>query len=243
MTKTNNAIPKRCFDVSGALIPEKFYNWVGWRKLSQKVKKDNNFECVMCNENGKLSIATCVHHKIPISKAPYMAIDESNLIPLCNECHNIVHAEKGGYKPKKSSYEKYQQATAIEVVYGGIGSGKTTYVQNNKTKNSFIWDFDYVMSAFGGVEVHERNYNLIPFIRDVQKLFIDKMLYMKLDKIFIIGTDRDKLEYFLNGVPNVTWVDMNVSPEEQYKRVSGRPNEEMYKKQIIKVANTREERW
>jgi 5-methylcytosine-specific restriction protein A len=52
------------------------------------------FECQKCKRRGKVSKATCVHHKKHLKDYPELALVDSNLISLCYACHNEEHPEK-----------------------------------------------------------------------------------------------------------------------------------------------------
>lgn len=71
-----------------------FYNSAVWiSKRSEILKRDNN-ECQRCKIKGKYSKAETVHHIKHLKDYPELAIEDDNLISLCNVCHNIVHPEK-----------------------------------------------------------------------------------------------------------------------------------------------------
>lgn len=77
---------------SGNVI--KFYKSKEWReKRAEIVKRDNN-ECQHCKARGKFSKVECVHHKKHLRHYPMLALTSSNLVSLCNVCHNIEHPEK-----------------------------------------------------------------------------------------------------------------------------------------------------
>jgi 5-methylcytosine-specific restriction protein A len=65
-----------------------------WRKLRAQ-KLDAEPRCEPCLAKGRLSQATTVHHRVPISKggAKY---DPANLQSVCDECHDQAH---GGRHP------------------------------------------------------------------------------------------------------------------------------------------------
>ncbi len=50
--------------------------------------------CDMCRKEGKLTPATVVHHRIPISERPDLGLDPDNLQALCFDCHEKVHGRK-----------------------------------------------------------------------------------------------------------------------------------------------------
>lgn len=82
----------------------KFYQSKEWRELRQKVLQDNHYECLHCRAKGKIKRAETVHHVNHVKDRPDLAltqytIDEhgnhiTNLVPLCNQCHNKEHPEK-----------------------------------------------------------------------------------------------------------------------------------------------------
>ena len=83
-----------------------FYNSREWRKLSKKVIKDGNSECLYCRKKGKVSAAVLTHHFNELKYRPDLAysltyVDEKGitrpqLIPLCHDCHEMTH-KRGKY--------------------------------------------------------------------------------------------------------------------------------------------------
>ena len=52
--------------------------------------------CEECQKAGRVTVATMVHHRVPIRDDPGSAFNESNLESLCASCHSALHPEKGG---------------------------------------------------------------------------------------------------------------------------------------------------
>ena len=80
-----------------------FYNEWSWRKLSAEIIKNGHNECEMCRRRGKYTPATLTHHVTPLRQAPELAYERSNLMPLCHDCHDMIHergayADRGGYR-------------------------------------------------------------------------------------------------------------------------------------------------
>lgn len=71
-----------------------FYTSSVWRRTRARVFKRDNRECQRCKREGKVSKATCVHHIKHLQARPDLALDTSNLISLCDTCHNLEHPEK-----------------------------------------------------------------------------------------------------------------------------------------------------
>ena len=68
--------------------------------------------CEQCDKNGKTTIATVVHHVVPIEDAKdimmmeRLAYDWHNLMALCDECHEIIHRSLGSCKKKGKRHTK-----------------------------------------------------------------------------------------------------------------------------------------
>lgn len=77
-----------------------FYNSLAWKKLASKIRKAKFYICEKC---GKINSKE-VHHIIPITESnvtdPNITLNESNLMLLCNECHNEIHNR---FKKSKSA--------------------------------------------------------------------------------------------------------------------------------------------
>ena len=73
---------------------EKFYKSKKWRRKRERVLKRDNYVCQKCKRYGKNVEATTVHHIKHLKNYPELALDENNLISLCERCHNKEHPEK-----------------------------------------------------------------------------------------------------------------------------------------------------
>jgi len=51
--------------------------------------------CEHCREDGRLTPATLVHHKVKLADGG--ANNWDNLLALCGECHSRLHARRGDY--------------------------------------------------------------------------------------------------------------------------------------------------
>lgn len=75
-----------------------FYVSTAWKKLRLEVLEEQNNECQMCKAKGRYRAATTVHHIKHVKEFPWLALTKSNLMCVCNECHNVLHPEKFKYK-------------------------------------------------------------------------------------------------------------------------------------------------
>ena len=81
--------------------PEKFYWTKEWRETRLLALRRDKYECQHCKRRGKYSRAECVHHIKEVKHFPIFALTLSNLISLCNLCHNIEHERVGPQNKEK----------------------------------------------------------------------------------------------------------------------------------------------
>lgn len=65
----------------------RFYASPQWIRLRDITLMRSNYQCQLCKQQGKVTPATEVHHKIPIRVDWSKRLDEHNLIALCHRCH------------------------------------------------------------------------------------------------------------------------------------------------------------
>ena len=93
-----------------------FYKTDEWKELRQEVLDDEHNECSECLKQGKYTRADCVHHINEVKKRPELALSkyyidkegnkQKNLVPLCNECHNIIHDKLGEWQKQNKFSNK-----------------------------------------------------------------------------------------------------------------------------------------
>ena len=64
------------------------YRYQRWRR-SQMI--DANWMCAKCRANGVIELATQLHHIQPRHLRPDLIMDEDNVLPLCDACHEKEH--------------------------------------------------------------------------------------------------------------------------------------------------------
>lgn len=77
-----------------AEIPDNFYHTTAWRNKRKEILKRDNYECQLCKEDGGYSKGNVVHHIEHLEDRPDLALDSSNLMTVCEACHNKLHPEK-----------------------------------------------------------------------------------------------------------------------------------------------------
>lgn len=72
----------------------RFYKTTAWLKKRQEILQRDNFECQQCKERGMQTQAQTVHHIIHLREDKSLSLTDSNLLSVCNTCHNELHPEK-----------------------------------------------------------------------------------------------------------------------------------------------------
>lgn len=72
----------------------KYYTYQ-WHKRSRLFLNTHPL-CVMCEQSGRVTAATCVDHKIPHQGDMTLFWDESNWQALCDSCHSTKTVKEDG---------------------------------------------------------------------------------------------------------------------------------------------------
>lgn len=67
-----------------------------WQRKRAAILRRDKYQCRECRRYGRTREATTVHHIKHRDEFPELALVDSNLISLCDSCHNKFHPEKGG---------------------------------------------------------------------------------------------------------------------------------------------------
>ncbi len=68
-----------------------FYSSAVWEKCREAILARDSYLCQQCLNAGVLTPATMVHHKVPLRTDWSKALDEDNLVSLCEACHGAAH--------------------------------------------------------------------------------------------------------------------------------------------------------
>ena len=73
-----------------------FYRGKAWKRKRAAILRRDGYLCQECKKYGRRRDAVTVHHIQHLDEHPELAREDSNLVSLCNACHNKMHPEKGG---------------------------------------------------------------------------------------------------------------------------------------------------
>ena len=85
------------------IAPEKtlkekgFYQSKAWRRTRLLVLQRDHYLCKHCLKRGRITRATEVHHIEELEEHPERALDLTNLVSLCWDCHE--QTKRRGAKP------------------------------------------------------------------------------------------------------------------------------------------------
>lgn len=90
----------------------KFYQTVAWRRKRKQVLRRDEYLCQQCKRYGKRTPAKIVHHVLHYDEYPELGLTGSNLISLCEKCHNKEHPEKAAEVLRRvREYSRYSPPT------------------------------------------------------------------------------------------------------------------------------------
>lgn len=90
---------------------DKFYSSAAWHHKRAAILRRDKHLCVECrrygrrDKNGQPVRAVLVHHIVEYEDAPELGLVDSNLVSLCEACHNKKHPDRAAKKGIPPRYE------------------------------------------------------------------------------------------------------------------------------------------
>lgn len=75
-----------------------------WKRKREKILRRDGYLCQRCKRYGRKVAATVVHHVVHYDDAPERAMDDANLVSLCDACHNREHPERAQNRGRPPRY-------------------------------------------------------------------------------------------------------------------------------------------
>lgn len=165
------------------------------------LRSDNAFypDHSECARLGRKVLATLVDHIRPVQRSGDMW-DEANYQSLCSACHARKSAREVGGRPLK------QDAVAKRrvVVTGPPGSGKTTFVEQQRRPGDLVWDLDALAAAIALMPDYPRPAFVVDVLSQLRAAFVRFLVERPSVSCFVIVADED------DGVRLATLLGANV---------------------------------
>ena len=68
---------------------DRFRGSAAWQRFRKWFRREHPL-CQLCDDDGRVEPATDIHHIVGIMQAPDRALDESNVVALCRDCHQRI---------------------------------------------------------------------------------------------------------------------------------------------------------
>ena len=126
-----------------------------WRNARVRYLTRNPL-CAICQQGGKVTIATVVDHIQPHKGNERLLCDEGNWQPLCKPCHDVKSFRHdtgfGGLQLTPAWMPKASKP--LIVVCGPPMAGKTHYVNQNAQPGDLVFDADIASQEKYGLPLH-----------------------------------------------------------------------------------------
>ncbi len=165
-----------------------FYRSREWTSLRMMLMAQRGPVCEMCGNLITNSTNLIGHHTEELTPENIhdhnISLNPDKVKLICRDCHDREH-QRFGY---------VNVGRQVLMVYGPPLSGKTTFVQQNKTRTDLVIDINQLFSAVTGLPEYDKPDSLLPIVRQVQAQLLDmvKTRFGKWSNAWIVGGYADK---------------------------------------------------
>jgi len=72
-----------------------FYKSYTWQKCRGTTLERDGYLCQVCLRGNIPTPADTVHHIVHLRDDPTLALEDTNLISVCRDCHETLHSDRG----------------------------------------------------------------------------------------------------------------------------------------------------
>lgn len=211
-----------------------------WRAFRADFLRRNPL-CVMCQEQGRITVATIVDHIRP-HKGDMALFWSGPFQALCKKCHDYktLHEDGGAEYGHASLMPSWLKASdKLIVVCGPPAAGKTTYVEQNALPNDMVIDLDKMSLDILGIPLlhttPEQRDGLIRKRNSLLSLFANgKTRHPKCWLIVTAGTFKQR-KYWREKSGQLVVLD--VDKYECKKRIEQRGITDAEKRQLVEAVD------
>ena len=207
---------------------QQFYKskaWEDFRKviIEERTDQDGFIHCAICGKPILKKYDLIIHHKKELDDLNVndvnVALNPDNVECVHFRCHNEIHDRfVKGHAPTYKPVQKH-----VYIVYGSPCSGKTTWVNDNATKNDLIVDMDNIWQMISINNRYDKPDALKGTAFDIRDKLFDIIKYRsgKWHNAFVISSgamkgDRERLQKRINADE---FIFIETSKEDCFKRV------------------------
>ncbi|EOU1569855.1 HNH endonuclease [Clostridium perfringens] len=111
-----------------------FYNSKEWHIVRTNVIARDLVLCKVCLSNNRIRVANVVHHIIELKESRELGLKTSNLLSLCNSCHQEIHDKyRKGIVTKRNTQEELMKLMPNK----GYGDGKS-FIEEQKGRSIYV---------------------------------------------------------------------------------------------------------
>lgn len=155
--------------------------------------------CVHCQEAGYTQAAVELDHIKPVHKRPDLFWDRTNWQGLCKECHQLKSDAEWHAERRKRVWGSTidgdpiaMDEGAIRLIGGSVGSGKTTYVQQQHTPGDLILDTDLLWHALLGGSYQPQPFPILPYVLAARRAVLTTLAERRDVNAWVISADHDR---------------------------------------------------
>ena len=156
------------------------YKTQRWKNVRAAVIQ-RDILCRSCGHQAGTEVDHILSARVTIAEYGIDAFfNKNNLQLLCTSCHSKKTATECGWTGRKGTtltVEQLGDRSNTIVVTGEAGSGKSTYIKQNKRDNDLVWEFDEVMANITGRPLHDHLPNAVGSVLADRDRWIESTKY------------------------------------------------------------------
>lgn len=154
-----------------------FYRSKEWENLLkvlkiERVNSDGQLLCEYCKKPILRAYDCIGHHVIHLTEENYtdsnISLNPDNIQLIHHKCHNLIHDRLGMSNERQ-----------VFIVYGSPLSGKSTWVNDNKSDGDLIIDLDNIWMAVSGCDRYVKPNRLKSVVFSVRDNLLESVKYRR----------------------------------------------------------------